>query len=56
MPGIDPSIVKHEIQTYRDAKPVRKKLRPVNLRKAAAVKAEVEKLLKVGFIYSISLT
>ena len=56
MPGIDPSIVKHEIRTYLGAKPVRQKLRPVNLCKAAAVKAEVEKLLKADFIYPIDLT
>ena len=30
-------------------------MRPVNLRKVAVVKAEVEKLLKVGFIYPIAL-
>ena len=47
MPDIDPSIVKHEIQTYPDAKPIQQKLRPVNPRKAVAVKAEVEKLLKL---------
>ena len=56
MPRIDPSIVKHEIRTYPDAKLVRQKLRPVNPRKAAAVKVEVEKLLKFGFIYLIALT
>ena len=56
MAGIYPSIVEHEIQTYLDAKPVRQKLRPINLRKAAAVKEEVEKLLKAGFIYPIALT
>jgi hypothetical protein len=56
MPGIDPKIVEHEITTYPDAKPVRQKLRPVNPRKAAAIKAEVEKLLKAGFIYPIHLT
>jgi hypothetical protein len=56
MPGIDPKIVEHEIITYLDAKPVRQKLRPVNPRKAAAIKAEVEKLLKAGFIYPIHLT
>ena len=55
IPGIDPSIVKHEIRTYPDAKPVRQKLRPANPRKVVAVKAEVEKLLKVGFIYLIAL-
>ena len=54
--GIDPSIFKHEIRTYIDSKLVRQKLRLVNPCKAAVVKAEVEKLLKVGFIYPIALT
>jgi hypothetical protein len=56
MLGIDPKIVEHEITTYHDAKPVRQKLHPVNPKKAAAIKIEVEKLLKVGFIYPIHLT
>ena len=56
MPGIHPSIVEHEIRTYHDAKPVRQKLRPVNPCRAEDVKAEVEKLLKDGFIYPIALT
>ena len=56
MPGIDPSIVIHEIQTYPHTKPVRQKLRPIHPRKAAAIKAEVEKLLKAGFIYPVPLT
>lgn len=42
MPGINPSIVVHEIPTYPGAKPVRQRLRPVHPRKAAAIKAEVE--------------
>jgi hypothetical protein len=50
MPGIDPKIVEHEITTYPDAKPVQQKLRPINPKKAAAIKIEVEKLLKAGFI------
>ena len=50
MPGIDPSIVVNEIKTYPTAKTVRKKLRQVHPRKVAAIKAEIEKLLKVGFI------
>ena len=54
--GIDPSIVKHEIRTYPIARPIRQKLRPVNPRKAAAIKAEVEKLLKFSFICPIDLT
>ena len=56
MPGIDPKIVEHEITMYPDAKPVRQKIHPVNPNKAAAIKIEVEKLLKVGFIYPIHLT
>eukprot|EP00253_Pinus_taeda_P026653 PITA_26653 len=55
MSGIDPSIVVHEIPTYPGAKPVRQRLCPVHPRKAAAIKAEVEKLLKDGFIYPIPL-
>ena len=56
MPGIDPSIVVHEIKTYPDAKLVCQHLRQIHPRKAAAIKAEVEKLLRAGFIYRIPLT
>ena len=56
MPGIEPSIVVHEIKTYPTAKPVRKKLRQVHPRKVVAIKAEIEKLLKEGFIYPVPLT
>ena len=51
MPGIDPHIVKHEIKTYPDVKPVQQHLHAVNPRKAHAIKDEIEKLLKVSFIY-----
>jgi hypothetical protein len=56
MSGIDPNIVEHEIKTYLDVEPVRQRLRVVNPRKTPTIKAEVEKLLNVGFIYSIPLT
>jgi hypothetical protein len=56
MPGIDPSIVVHEINTYPGAKPVRQRLRLVHPRKAAAIKLEVEKVLKADFIYPMALT
>ena len=46
---------KHEIWTYPNIKPVQQKIRPVNPRKEVAIKAEVEKLLKAGFIYPICL-
>ena len=55
MPGIDPWIVEHEIKTYPNVKPVRQKLRVVNPKKAPAIKAKIEKLLKVGFIYPVPL-
>ena len=55
MLGINPHIVKHEIRTYLDAKPVQQRLRDVNPRKAPAIKEEVEKLLNVGFIYPVPL-
>jgi hypothetical protein len=56
MPGIDPDIVVHEIKTNPDAKPVRQRLCPVHPRKAVAIKLEVKKLLKAGFIYPVALT
>ena len=56
MSGIDPSIVVHEIKTYPTDKPIRKKLRQVHPWKAVAIKAEIEKLLKAGFIYLVPLT
>jgi hypothetical protein len=56
IPGIDPHIVEHEIKTYPDAKPVWQHLRVVNPQKAPTIKAEVEKLLNIGFIYSVPLT
>jgi len=56
MPGIDPSIVIHEIETYPEARPVCQKLRPVHPRKITTIKTEVKKLLKVGFIYVVPLT
>ena len=55
MPGIDPRIVEHEIKIYPNAKPVWQRLRVVNPRKAPAIKAEIETLLKASFIYLIPL-
>ena len=53
---IDPRIVEHEIKTFLDAKPVRQHLCAMNPRKSPAIKVEIEKLLKVGFIYPIPMT
>ena len=49
------SIVEHGIKMYPDVKLVWQQLRPVHPKKAVAIKAEVEKLLHVGFIYHVSL-
>ena len=46
----------HEIKTYTIAKPIKQKLRKVHPRKAAAIKAKIEKLLKASFIYPVPLT
>jgi hypothetical protein len=56
MPGIDPRIMEHEIMTYPNAKPFRLKIYPVNPKKATVIKAKVEKMLNVSFIYLIQLT
>ena len=56
MPSINPQIVVHEIKTYAGANPIRKKLHHIHPKKEAAIKAEVEKLLRTGFIYPIPLT
>ena len=56
MSGIDPDIVVHEIKMYPCAKPIRQRLRPFHPHKAVAIKLEVEKLLKDGFIYPVALT
>jgi len=39
MPGIDPRIVEHEINTYPNAKHVQPKVHPVNPKKAPIIKA-----------------
>ena len=56
IPGIDPRIVEHENKTYPDAKLVRQHLCAMNPRKLPGIKAEIEKLLKGGFIYPVLLT
>ena len=56
MENLKAQVAKHEIKNYPNAKPVRQRLRAVNPRKSPAIKAEIEKLLKAGFIYPIPLT
>jgi hypothetical protein len=56
MLGIDPRIVEHEITTYPDVKHILQNLHPFNPRKVVMIKADVEKLIKVGFIYPVQFT
>ena len=56
MLGIDSSINEHTINMYLDVNPVHQRLRPIHLKKAAAIKAKFEKLLRAGFIYLVPLT
>ena len=41
---------------YPDVKLVRQRLRPVHLKKATAIKVEVEQIFPTGFIYPVPLT
>jgi hypothetical protein len=56
MLGIDPNIIVHEIKTYPDNKTIRQRLRPVHPRKVVDIKLKVEKRVKAGFVYHLSLT
>jgi hypothetical protein len=56
MPDIDPYIFVHDIKTYLDVKIVQQILRLVHPHKVAAIKLEVEKFLKVSFVYLVALT
>jgi hypothetical protein len=56
MPGLDPSIVEHCIDTWPDITPVCQKQRLLHPAKAAAIKAEIDKLRTARFIYLIAYT
>ena len=54
MPGLDPSMMEHHIDTWPDVAPVRQKQWPIHPSKVAAVKDEIEKLRIAVFIYPIA--
>ena len=56
IPGLDPSIVEHHIDTWPDVAPVRQKQRPIHPSKAATIKAEIDNLHTTDFIYPIVYT
>eukprot|EP00253_Pinus_taeda_P019898 PITA_19898 len=54
MKGIDPQLCTHHIYIEKDARPVRQPQRRLNPHLKEVVKAELQKLLDVNFIYPIS--
>ena len=53
MPGLDPDLIMHHLSIAPGIKPVKQKLRKMHPHVALLVKAELEKLLKAGFIRAI---
>ncbi|KAG7572390.1 hypothetical protein ISN44_As09g007540 [Arabidopsis suecica] len=53
MPGIDPSIICHELNVDPSFKPVKQKRRKLGVERAKAVNDEVDKLLKIGSIREV---
>jgi len=53
MKGIDPQLCTHHIYIKKDARPVRQRQRRLNPHLKDVVKAELQKLLDVNFIYPI---
>jgi hypothetical protein len=56
IPNLDPSIVEHCIDTWLDVSPIHQKKIPLHPSKATAIKAKIDKLCIVGFIYPIVYT
>ena len=56
IPGLDPSIVEHHIDTWPNVAPMRQKQQPIHPSKATTVKDEIEELHTAGFIYPIAYT
>ncbi|KAH9311809.1 hypothetical protein KI387_026844 [Taxus chinensis] len=53
MPGLDPTLVEHNLVVHADAKPIKQKLRKMHPRVALLIKEELEMLLAAGFIRPI---
>ncbi|KAM1948859.1 hypothetical protein ACFX15_008992 [Malus domestica] len=54
MPGIDPEIACHKLHIDLAAKPVIQKRRNFTAKRLAIIEAEIDKLLKVGFIEEVA--
>ena len=53
MTGIDPVHTSHKLNFTHSAKPIRKKVKRFHLDRHQVIQAEVDKLLKAGFIREI---
>ncbi|CAL9227009.1 unnamed protein product, partial [Arabidopsis halleri] len=53
MPGIDPSVICHELNVDPSFKPVKQKRRKLGVERAKVVNDEVDKLLKIGSIREV---
>ena len=56
IPGLDPSIMEHHIDTWPNVAPMLQKQWHIHPSKVSTVKAEIEKLHTTGFIYPIAYT
>ena len=56
MPGLDPSIMEHHIDTWPNVAPIYQQQLPIHPSKVAVVKAKKENLHTTGFIYPIAYT
>ena len=54
MPGIDPTVMTHQLNVNPRHKPVIQKRRAFNLERYEAINTEVKKLLAVGFIREVT--
>lgn len=53
MPGLDPTLVIHNLAVHPDAKPIKQKLCKMHLHIALLVKVELQKMLDAKFIKPI---
>ena len=53
MPGLDPSLVTHHLDTFPNSKPIKQHARKYHLDLEAKIKEEVEKLPRAKFIEPI---
>ncbi|XP_072072043.1 uncharacterized protein [Arachis hypogaea] len=56
MPGIDPNIICHKLETNKASRPIAQKKRNLGAEKSKAALEETEKLLKANFIKEIRFT